>query len=155
MNKYEKLFTPIRIGNRILKNRIEAAPAALSNLTPEGYFTDQNIATFERKAKGGPAIVNMGEARIDLKTGISHKLCLALDDDGVLPSLLMATDAIKRHNAIPAVELIHPGGRTNPEYYDGTIWAPSAHKGHLGKDYTELDEETMVPLVTLLSLPSL
>lgn len=50
MNKYEKLFTPIRIGNRILKNRIEAAPAALSNLTPEGYFTDQNIATFERKA---------------------------------------------------------------------------------------------------------
>ena len=109
MNKYEKLFTPIRIGNRILKNRIEAAPAALSNLTPEGYFTDQNIATFERKAKGGPAIVNMGEARIDLKTGISHKLCLALDDDGVLPSLLMATDAIKRHNAIPAVELIHPG----------------------------------------------
>ena len=143
MNKYEKLFTPIRIGNRILKNRIEAAPAALSNLTPEGYFTDQNIATFERKAKGGPAIVNMGEARIDLKTGISHKLCLALDDDGVLPSLLMATDAIKRHNAIPAVELIHPGGRTNPEYYDGTIWAPSAHKGHLGKDYTELDEETI------------
>ena len=143
MKTYDKLFEPIRIGNRILKNRIEASPVALSNLTPEGYLTEQNIATYERKAKGGAAIINMGETRIDMKTGISHKLCLALDDDGVLPSLLMATDAIKRHNAIPAVELVHPGGRTNPEYYDGPIWAPSAHKGHLGKDYTELDEETI------------
>lgn len=143
MKQYTKLFEPIRIGNRILKNRIEAAPMALSNITPEGYFTDENVAVFERKAKGGAAIVNMGESRIDLKTGISHKLCLALDDPEVIPSLLKATDAIKRHNAIPAVELVHPGGRTNPEYYDGTIWAPSAHKGHLGKDYTELDEETI------------
>ena len=141
--RYHKLFEPIRLGNRIVKNRIEAAPMALSNLTPEAYFTEENVAVFERKAKGGAGIINMGECRIDLKTGISHKLCLALDDDGVLPSLLMATDAIKRHNAIPAVELLHPGGRTNPEYYDGPIWAPSAHKGHLGKDYVELDEETI------------
>lgn len=141
--KYAKLFEPIRIGNRIVKNRIEAAPMALSNLTPEAHLTPENVAVFERKARGGAAIINMGEARIDLKTGISHELCIALDDQEVLPSLLMATDAIKRHNAIPAIELLHPGGRTNPLYYDGKIWAPSAHKGHLGKDYSELDEETI------------
>ena len=141
--KYQKLFEPIRLGNRIIKNRIEAAPMALSNLTPQAHLTPENIAVFERKAKGGAAIVNMGESRLDLKTGISHWLCIALDDPEVIPSLLMATDAIKRHNAIPAIELIHPGGRTNPEYYDGPIWAPSARKGHLGKDYTELDEETI------------
>ena len=141
--KYQKLFEPMRLGNRIIKNRIESAPLALSNLTPDCCFTEENIAVFERKARGGAAIVNMGESRIDLKTGISHKLCLALDSDAVLPSLLMATDAIKRHNSIPAIELVHPGGRTNPEYYDGPIWAPSARKGHLGKDYTALDEETI------------
>lgn len=141
--KYKKLFEPIRVGNRILKNRIAGAPASLSNLTPEGYYTEHNIATFEHRAKGGAAIVNMGECRIDMRTGISHKLCLALNDEDVLPSLLMATGAIKRHNSIPALQLLHPGGRTNPKYYDGTIWAPSAHKGHLGKDYTELDEETI------------
>lgn len=143
MKNYDKLFSPIRIGNRILKNRIEASPVALSNLTDQGYLTQKCVDVYEKKAAGGAAIINMGETRIDLKTGISHKLCLALDDDGVLPMLIMATDAIKRHNAIPAVELVHPGGRTNPEYYDGPIWAPSPHKGHLGKDYSELDEETI------------
>lgn len=126
---YENLFKPLRLRNTVLKNRIESAPVALSNLTPQSYFTPENIAVFEGKAKGGAAIVNMGESRIDLKTGISHWLTLALDDKEVLPSLIMATDAIKRHNAIPAVEILHPGGRTNPEYYDGTIWAPSDAPG--------------------------
>lgn len=147
MPAYPHLFQPLRLGNTVLKNRIEAAPVALSNLTPQAYYTPENIAVFERKAKGGAAIVNMGEARIDLKTGISHWLCLALDDPEVLPSLILATDAIKRHNAIPAIEILHPGGRANPEYYDGTIWAPSDAPGHLGKDYTALDEETILYIV--------
>lgn len=143
MHPYAHLFQPLRLGRTVLKNRIEAAPVSVANLTPQAHFTPDNIAIFERKAKGGAAIVNMGEARIDLKTGISHLLCLALDDPEVMPSLIPATDAIRRHNAIPAIEILHPGGRANPEYYDGPIWAPSDAPGHLGKDYTALDEKTI------------
>ena len=143
MHPYAHLFQPLRLGRTVLKNRIEAAPVSVANLTPQAHFTPDNIAIFERKAKGGAAIVNMGEARIDLKTGISHLLCLALDDPEVMPSLILATDAIRRHNAIPAIEILHPGGRANPEYYDGPIWAPSDAPGHLGKDYTALDEKTI------------
>ena len=143
MHPYAHLFQPLRLGRTVLKNRIEAAPVSVANLTPQAHFTPDNIAIFERKAKGGAAIVNMGEARIDLKTGISHLLCLTLDDPEVMPSLILATDAIRRHNAIPAIEILHPGGRANPEYYDGPIWAPSDAPGHLGKDYTALDEKTI------------
>lgn len=143
MHPYAHLFQPLRLGRTVLKNRIEAAPVSVANLTSQAHFTPDNIAIFERKAKGGAAIVNMGEARIDLKTGISHLLCLALDDPEVMPSLILATDAIRRHNAIPAIEILHPGGRANPEYYDGPIWAPSDAPGHLGKDYTALDEKTI------------
>ncbi len=141
--KYPHLFSPIKVGRLTLKNRIEAAPVNISNLPISGYPTVENIAIFEGKAKGGAAIVHMGECRIDMKTGISHKLCIALDDPEVLPYLHAATDAIKKHNAFAAVELIHPGTRANPEYYDGPIWGPSAGPGHLGKDYSELDQETI------------
>jgi len=141
--KYPHLFSPIKVGPLTLKNRIEAAPVNISNLPMSGYPTAENIAIFEGKAKGGAAIVHMGECRIDLKTGISHKLCIALDDPEVLPYLHAATDAIKKHNAFAAVELIHPGTRANPEYYDGPIWGPSAGPGHLGKDYSELDQKTI------------
>ena len=141
--QYPHLFSPIKVGPLTLKNRIEAAPVNISNLPMSGYPTAENIAIFEGKAKGGGAIVHMGECRIDLKTGISHKLCIALDDPEVLPYLHAATDAIKKHNAFAAVELIHPGTRANPEYYDGPIWGPSAGPGHLGKDYSELDQKTI------------
>ena len=141
--RYPHLFSPIKVGPLTLKNRIEAAPVNISNLPMSGYPTAENIAIFEGKAKGGAAIVHMGECRIDLKTGISHKLCIALDDPEVLPYLHAATDAIKKHNAFAAVELIHPGTRANPEYYDGPVWGPSAGPGHLGKDYSELDQATI------------
>ena len=141
--QYLHLFSSIKVGPLTLKNRIEAAPVNISNLPMSGYPTAENIAIFEGKAKGGAAIVHMGECRIDLKTGISHKLCIALDDPEVLPYLHAATDAIKKHNAFAAVELIHPGTRANPEYYDGPIWGPSAGPGHLGKDYSELDQKTI------------
>ena len=141
--QYPHLFSPIKVGPLTLKNRIEAAPVNISNLPMSGYPTAENIAIFEGKAKGGAAIVHMGECRIDLKTGISHKLCIALDDPEVLPYLHAATDAIKKHNAFAAVELIHPGTRANPEYYDGPIWGPSAGPGHLGKDYSELNQATI------------
>ena len=143
MKKYPHLFSPIKIGPYTLKNRIEAAPVNISNLTKDGYLTPENIAIFEGKARGGAAIVNMGECRIDLKTGISHKLCIPLDDPEVLPYLHAASDAIKKYNAFSAVELIHPGTRSNPEYYDGPIWGPSDGPGHLGKDYVALDQETI------------
>lgn len=67
MHPYAHLFQPLRLGRTVLKNRIEAAPVSVANLTPQAHFTPDNIAIFERKAKGGAAIVNMGEARIDLK----------------------------------------------------------------------------------------
>lgn len=143
MNTYPHLFSPLKIGSLTLKNRIEAAPVNISNPTQEGYLTPDNIAIFEGKARGGAAIVHMGECRIDMKTGISHRLAIPLEDPEVLPYLHAATDAIKRHNAIAAVEILHPGTRTDPKYYDGTIWGPSAGPGHLGKDYTELDQDTI------------
>lgn len=143
MKTYPHLFSPLKIGPITLKNRIEAAPVNISNPTQEGYLTPENILIFEEKARGGAAIVHMGECRIDLKTGISHRLTIPLDDPEVLPFLHAATDAIKRHNAVAAVEILHPGTRTDPKYYDGAIWGPSAGPGHLGKDYSELDEETI------------
>lgn len=61
MKKYPLLFSPVKVGPYTLKNRIEASPVNISNLTQDGYLTPENIAIFEGKARGGAAIVNMGE----------------------------------------------------------------------------------------------
>ena len=83
----------------------------------------------------------MGEARIDLKTGISHLLCLALDDPEVMPSLILATDAIRRHNAIPCNRDSSSRRPGESGILRRTNLGAQRRPGHLGKDYTALDEK--------------
>ena len=60
--KFPHLFSPIRIGNIRLKNRIIAAPTSPSMITTEGHFTPEMIAYLEEKAKGGASVVTYGES---------------------------------------------------------------------------------------------
>ncbi len=76
--------------------------------TPEGYLTNEGVAYYELRAKGGAAIVTIGESMVD-STGTSHGRVTPLDDPGILPSLINTTDAIKRHGAIASIELRDSG----------------------------------------------
>jgi 2,4-dienoyl-CoA reductase-like NADH-dependent reductase (Old Yellow Enzyme family) len=71
--------------------------------TPEGYLTNEGVAYYELRAKGGAAIVTIGESMVD-STGTSPGRVTPLDDPGILPSLINTTDAIKRHGAIASIE---------------------------------------------------
>ena len=63
--KYSNILKPLRIGGTVFRNRIFSAPTGLYDLTPDRAPTDDYIAYFERKAKGGCASVNIGECYID------------------------------------------------------------------------------------------
>ena len=147
MSFFPHLFSPLRLGGLTARNRIESAPVSMGDLTPEGYLTRENVAAYEVKARGGAAIVTIGESKVHTKTGKAHGRMVPLDDDEVLPSLINTTDAIKRHGALASIELIHPGRRANPRYYDGPIYGPSAGMGPLGVPVTELDEEHIEEIV--------
>jgi 2,4-dienoyl-CoA reductase-like NADH-dependent reductase (Old Yellow Enzyme family)/thioredoxin reductase len=108
VNKYPHLFSPLRIGNLTMRNRIVMAPTSSYNLTPEGYLTQNEIAFSEQKAAGGAAIVTVGEGIVHSSTG-NARLLIPLDDPGSLPSLARTARAIKRHGAIPSIELNDAG----------------------------------------------
>jgi 2,4-dienoyl-CoA reductase-like NADH-dependent reductase (Old Yellow Enzyme family) len=117
MNNYPYLFSPLKVGNLTLRNRIEAAPTAPWIITPEGYFNHDTIAYFELKAAGGAAIVHIGECLVHSKTSIKFwPDTTRLDDPNSFAGLALAARAIKRYRAIPSIELQHPGksGGYNP-----------------------------------------
>ena len=147
VKKFPHLFSPIRIGSLVARNRIESAPISMGDLTPEGYLTRENVAAYEVKARGGAAIVNIGESNVHTRTGKAHGRMVPLDDEEVLPSLINTTDAIKRHGAIASIELIHPGRRANPRYFDGDTYGPTGGPGLFGKPVIELTEELIEEIV--------
>lgn len=140
IHKYPHLLSPVRVGALALKNRMGSAPTGLSDLSPEGFFTRENIAVFRRKAKSGVAVVNMGEALVDSVRGKAHGRIMPLDDVECLPSMIDCTDAIKQYGAIPAIELLHAGCRARPEYCKAGPFGPSAHMGIYGEMVEEMSE---------------
>ncbi|MFV0361479.1 MAG: FAD-dependent oxidoreductase [Suipraeoptans sp.] len=109
MEKYPHLYSPIRIGNTRLKNRIIGAPTSPSMITCEGHFTPEIIAYLEEKAEGGASVVTYGEAIVHSKTGKSHNKQLQLDSFGVKQGLAQAARAIKNKGAFANIQLSHGG----------------------------------------------
>ncbi len=107
--KYPHLFSPIRINNLRLKNRIIAAPTSPPLYTPEGFLAPEMTAYLELKAMGGAAVVTHGEGIVDSVYGQSHNHQLLLDKFGVEKSLTMTARAIKHHGAYANCQLSHGG----------------------------------------------
>jgi 2,4-dienoyl-CoA reductase-like NADH-dependent reductase (Old Yellow Enzyme family)/thioredoxin reductase len=106
--KYPHLFKPIQIGHITFKNRLFSAPISLQELSTECFLSQENIAFFELRAKGGAANVTVGEAIVE-ETGRAHTKELRIDDPLILPSLTHAARSIRRHDCIPSIELAHGG----------------------------------------------
>ena len=107
--KYPHLFSPIRIGNIRLKNRILAAPTSPSMITTEGHFTPEMTAYLEEKAKGGAAVVTYGESIVHSATGKSHNKQLQLDSFGVKQGMAETARAIHNAGAYANIQLSHGG----------------------------------------------
>ena len=151
MTKFPTLFSPLKLGPLTLKNRILSAPMYTHGTSAEGYLEPDRIAFYERLAKGGVAVVCLGETLVHSATGNNHGRVFRLDDPGSLPSLIKCTDAIHRYNALASIELLHPGRRADPLYNaEGKVYGPSAGSCHYGDgshEVTELTEELIDVIV--------
>ena len=107
--KFPHLFSPIRIGNIRMKNRIICAPTSPSMIDLNGHFTPEMIAYLEEKAKGGAGVVTYGEAIVHSATGKSHNKQLQLDAFGVRQGMTEAARAIHNAGAYANIQLSHGG----------------------------------------------
>jgi len=110
--EFPNLFKPLRVKNLILKNRIMSAPNMLFH-TVDGRPTDYYTGYLEHKARGGAAIVNLGEVAVG--DGGSHTPEMIKSDDN-LPLFAELSQAIHEHGAIASAELTHGGFKVKAPY---------------------------------------
>ena len=116
MSEFDLLLQPLRVGNLTLKNRMVSAPTSLATIGPGNSFSKENIAYFERKAKGGCAVVNIGDCIAHGRTGIDHPSIVVLDDASCVPSMYELAAAVHKYGAYVGVEFGHGGKRSNPAF---------------------------------------
>jgi 2,4-dienoyl-CoA reductase-like NADH-dependent reductase (Old Yellow Enzyme family)/thioredoxin reductase len=86
-----------------------SAPMGGTDITNDGCIGPKSTAFYELRGKGGAGAVTVSECMVHPKTDGSHAYHL---DESILNSLASATytaDAIRRHGAIPSLELSHSG----------------------------------------------
>lgn len=114
MNNLNLLFRPFKLGRLTLKNRIVSAPTSLAEIGPNNTLSAENIAYYRERARGGAAVITVGECVVHSATGFSHPKQVALDTPEALPSLTDCADAIHMYDAWAGIELGHGGKQCNP-----------------------------------------
>ncbi|MBQ6469867.1 MAG: FAD-dependent oxidoreductase [Lachnospiraceae bacterium] len=107
--RYPHLCSPITIGRTTYRNRMFGAPLGGTDISNDGCIGPKSRAFYELRAKGGAAAVTISECMVHPATDGSHSYHL---DEKILNSLANATyaaDAIRRHGAMPSLELSHSG----------------------------------------------
>lgn len=111
---YESLFTPIKIGNVTLKNRL-VMPAMHSNTTTaEHTFSEQSIAYLAARAKGGFGLVIPEFLAID-PSGYGTPNEVGIFDDRFLPNLQALVTAVHEAGGKICAQLHHSGIQTKTD----------------------------------------
>jgi len=105
---FKHLFSPIRIGSMEVKNRIALPPMTVGYGVPEGTVADKHRDYYEARAEGGAGLIITEAAAVhaERKYGMFP---LGLYDDDQIQSWSELAEAVHRHGAKLAVQLMDPG----------------------------------------------
>lgn len=152
--KYSNLSKPITIGKITFRNRMFSAPMGGTDITNDGCIGPKSTAFYELRARGGAAAVTVSECMVHPETDGSHAYHL---DTAILNSLAAVTytaDAIRRHGAIPSIELSHSGMYAGTYMTDKSRqkemhqWGPSDTVRPDGIAVKALTKEMILDIVT-------
>lgn len=122
----KKLFSPFKIGNCEIPNRL-VVPAMVTNYCNEdGTATEQFISYHETKAKGGWGLIITEDYAIN-PNARGYKYIGGLYNDEQIASHQLLTDRIHQYDSKIFCQIYHPGRQTNHTVNGGVQpVAPSA-----------------------------
>lgn len=120
-----RLFTPIKIKNLELKNRV-VMPALHHLYTPDGYATERFNKYYWVRAEGGAGLIYVGGCRFDDYGAAPMMMSLQTDD--FIPGYKEFTDGMHERGAKVGVQLFHAGAYAHQIAIPGSkqALAPSA-----------------------------
>ncbi len=109
---YDKLFEPGSIGKVQLKNRLVMEPMGCGLANLDGTPTDEMIAYYVARAKGGVGLIIPEICRVDEVTGIGELRQISAGRDDAVPGMARLAQAIHEAGAKAFIQLHHPGRET-------------------------------------------
>ena len=106
--KYPLLFTPFRISNLTLKNRLTMAPMFRGYAHQDGTVSQTLIDSYREIALGGVGMIVVANAVVD-RSGVMASRVLRVDQDRFIPGLAKLAKVIKSSGAVACLQINHAG----------------------------------------------
>ena len=141
---YDMLFSPMKIGNLEIKNRVVMAPMCMGFGQFDGRVTEAMHNHYVERAKGGVGLIITEISRVNDITGAASFGQLGVSHDYQIDGLRKMADDIHSYGAKIMVELHHPG-RQNLGLMIGTVPISVACDKIMGKAYAKLLTGAIIP----------
>jgi 2,4-dienoyl-CoA reductase-like NADH-dependent reductase (Old Yellow Enzyme family)/thioredoxin reductase len=125
MTQFKSLFSPFKIGNIELKNRIVMPPMATHFADFDGSVNDRHIAYYVERARGGVGYITSEHTGV-LKQGRAFPNMALIDADQQIPSFKKLVEAIHQESGKIVIQINHAGRQTSSSVTGSPIVAPSA-----------------------------
>lgn len=123
MEEFSHLFSPIKIGETTVKNRVFMPPIS-TNLADKGYVTDALVAHYAARAKGGVGLIVTEVTTVE-PTYIYLPGDMSIHDDSFIPGWKKLTDAVHQYGCKIIPQLFHPAYMAFPIPGTPRLIAPS------------------------------
>lgn len=121
--KYPNLFSPIKVGETVVKNRIFMPPIS-TNLANKGYVTDELVEHYAARAKGGVGLIVTEVTTVE-PTYIYLPGDMSIYDDSFIPGWKKLCDAVHQYGTKILPQLFHPAYMSFPVPGTPRFIAPS------------------------------
>ena len=123
MNQYPNLFSPIKIGETTVKNRVFMPPIS-TNLADNGYVTDALVEHYAARAKGGVGLIVTEVTTVE-PTYVYLPGDMSIADDSFIPGWKKLTEAVHQYGTKILPQLFHPAYMAFPIPGTPRMIAPS------------------------------
>lgn len=126
MNNKWKLLESVKVGIKLLRNRIVMPPMNARLNRPDGSVTKATIDYYSERAKGGVGAIIVESSYIDDKESRSEIAQMGVYSDRLIAGLSDLAEAIKVNGAAALLQIIHGGRQCDPGATGKQPVAPSA-----------------------------
>jgi 2,4-dienoyl-CoA reductase-like NADH-dependent reductase (Old Yellow Enzyme family)/thioredoxin reductase len=129
-SKYEHVFAPLRIRGVDFKNRLELAPPSPNLASKDGRVTTEFVNFFRAFARGGAAVLHVGNSPVDIREASDEERQLDLGSDDCILPLTTFVEMCHGYGALASLEINHNGkdsdfARTGKRAYSASSIMPS------------------------------
>lgn len=110
---YPKLFSPIKLGNKIIKNRIVMPAMGTNYANADGSVSRRLIDHYTERAKGGTGLIVVEVTAVDYPKGKTIARQVKLNDYNDIPGWRDLADSVHAYDAKIICQLHHAGILSN------------------------------------------